>query len=412
MENLNLVKAFRQNQNLAFHYSNYNWFLAGCFLSETADWLNRMALNWLVFTLTDSPFYIGLVEFCRMVPILLFSVFGGVAADKWDKRKMLMVTQFGAMLTTLALAYAVNSGVESFAYLSFFIFVYGIFFAFEIPIRNAMIPTLIPKHAMTSGLSLYSATLNMSRIVGPAIAGIMLGIWSAPTLIFVNALSFVLGLSTLFIIRPVSEHRQIGRHLQFVTGIKEAVTYLKSHSIVFGVFILGIVPMVFGFPYTSLMPAFAKGVLHTGPEGFGLLLAISASGAVVTSILLGWGKYPFTKGRLFVGCIIGFGVGLILVSFSNVYLFALFFMFFVGMASQGYRIIERAIIQESIPDHIRGRILSIVMMDSGFIPLGNLLSGFLGEKIGVVATLCFMGIVCIKAALVATIINRRLITVD
>ncbi|ASS74022.1 hypothetical protein CIG75_02850 [Tumebacillus algifaecis] len=412
MGTLKIGNRVQKNRQLAFHYKNYNWFLAGSFLSETGDWLNRMALNWLVFTLTDSLLYIGLVEFCRMIPILVFSIFGGVAADKWERRKVIIVTQLGAMCTTVALGFVVLSGVSSFLYLAIFLLIYGMFLAFEIPVRNALMPNLIPKEAMTSGLSFFSATLNLSRIIGPAAAGILLGVWSAPTLIFLNALSFLVSIGTLLIIRPATDGVVAVRKQKFGASIKEALSFFRTHSIVFSVFVLGIVPMIFGFSYSTVMPAFAKDVLQLGPEGFGTLMSFAALGAILASVALGFGRYPLPKGWLMLVCIFLFGGGLVLVSLSSSYLWAVLSMFAIGLFSQAYRVIERVIIQETIPDRLRGRILSIVMMDSGFIPFGNLLIGFLGGKVGTVATLCTMGVICMFAVLGALLIKRQITTVQ
>lgn len=410
MENLNLVKAVKNNRQLAFHYRDYNWFIAGSFLSRTGDWFDRVALNWFVFTLTNSPLSVGIVEFCRLIPILFFSILGGIAADKWERRRVLIVIQTGAMAITFILGVSMLYGT-TLPLLVLLILLRGVFLAFEIPARNAFIPDLVPRDSMVSAISFFSATLNIARIIGPAIAGLLLSVWSPAVLILINAFSFIAVIGMLILIKTHQKRKVEGTTKQSEKGIKEAIGYLKEHPLILSVCILGLIPMIFGYPYTTLIPVFAEELLGVGPEGFGLLLSFAAIGSVVSSMMLGWGKNPFMKGKLFFGCICSFGVGLILFSVSHIYWLSLLLMFVIGVVSQGYSVTQRVIIQEIIPNRIRGRILSIVMMDSGFVPLGSLLVGFLGETRGPVFALFFMGCLCIVAACVTVAMNRQIVNI-
>lgn len=413
MAYLKVVRRIKQNKDLAFHYSNYNWFILGSFISRTGEWFDRVAINWFIFSVTGSPLNIAMVEFCRLFPIIIFSIFGGLAADRWERHKVLVVIQFGAMISTLVLAFLMYKGLESLFFFYLVIFIRGIFLAFEIPTRNALVSNLVPKIALASAISFFSATLNLSRVIGPALAGILLSFWSAPILILLNGISFMAVIGTLLLTQPSkskSNENKTNQDLKMKEGLKEVIKYLKLNPIVLGVFVLGVVPMIFGYPYSTLMPVFAKELLNVGPEGFGMLLSATALGAFLMSVLLGWGKYPFAKGWFLFTCICGFGAGIILFAFTNFYPLSLLVMFIIGVASQGYRIVERVIIQEIIPDHLRGRILSIVTMDSGLIPLGDLTIGFLGEKFGAVPALILMGSVCITTAVIVISLNRSILS--
>lgn len=397
---------------MSFRYANFNWFVVGSFFSRTGDWFDKLALNWFIFSITGSAFYIGLVEFFGLIPVLLFSVIGGVIADRWDRRKVLIISQVGAMICTFAIVLVLMK-FYSFILLSVLLFIRGIFLAIEIPARNAMIPNLVPKEAMTSAVSFFSTILNASRIVGPMLAGFLLGVYQAPILILINACSFLIVIYSLYKISPVEqEMTPQNSELGVVQGIREAIDYLRFHPFVLGVFILGTVPMIFGFPYSTLLPVFAKEILQAGPSGFGLLLSANAVGSVLCTLVLGWGVVKIPKGRLLFGCIVGFGAGLIFFAFSHWMMLSLLLMFLVGVFSMGYRIVERLIIQETIPDHMRGRILSIVMMDSGLVPLGNVVIGFCSVYIGPVLALCLMGGICILTASVVLLKNREVISVS
>lgn len=402
----------RSKEQIAFRYANFNWFVIGSFFSRTGDWFDRLALNWYIFNLTHSAFYIGLVEFFELIPVLLFSMVGGVMADRWERRKVLIFTQFGVMICTFAIAIVLFT-CYSFPLLAALLFLRGFFLSVEIPARNAMIPNLVPKQAMTSAVSLFSTILNTARMIGPMIAGLLLGVWEAPSLILVNAFSFIIVLASLFKIRLDEPLRdQTVQQLTLVQGIKEAVSYLRSQPMVLGVFVIGTVPMIFGFPYTTLLPVFAKELLEVGPSGFGMLLSATAVGSVVSTLLLGTGLVAVHKGRLLFGCVIGFGAGLIFFAFSKWFWLSLVLMFFVGVASMGYRIVERTIIQEMIPDHLRGRILSIVMMDTGLVPLGNVMIGFVAGVFGPVVSLAVMGGICILTATAVLMKNREIVAVS
>ncbi|MBO8163153.1 MAG: MFS transporter [Brevibacillus sp.] len=392
----------------AFRYANYNWFLLGSFLSRTGEWFDRVAFNWFVFSLTQSPFAVGLVEFARLIPVLFFSVLGGVAADRWDRRKLLIVTHAGAMVSTTALGLAVLWEVRSLYVLLAILLVRGMFLALEIPARHAFIPNLVPAAAMTSAVSIFSATLNTARIAGPAIAGVLLTVWSVSTLILINAGSYLAVIGTLLLIRSRSGQQESTGDFTVASGIGEALRFLRQHPLVLGVFLLGMVPMIFCYPYATLMPVFAKEVLDVGPQGFGLLLSTAACGSVCGSLVLVFGRYPLPKGKLFAICVGLFGGGVLLLSFSRLFWLSLMLMFFIGVVSQAYRIVERVIIQEAIPDQLRGRILSIVMIDAGLTPIGDLGIGFIAEHVGAAAALALMGGTALVVASAIMLVYRQI----
>ncbi len=395
-----------------FCHANYNWFIVGSLLSHVGDWFERLALSWLIFTLTNSALYISLIEVCRFAPILAFSLPAGVAADRWDRRRVLIITQVGAMLFTFAIAFVTLQGVPRMPLLAVLILLRGIFLAFEIPARQALIPNLVPPQEMGSAIALFTVSRSVSRIGGAAAAGLLLKYWEPPTLIAINAASFVAVIGTLVMIRPVSEQVRAISALSLIEGAREAGWYLKAHPLVMGVFVLGIAPLIFGFPYIAMMPVFAGELLQVGPEGFGMLLSVSAVGGAVGPLLMTWVNDPLARGLKFFLSICSFGLGLILFAFSRLYTLSLVIMFLVGLTSQGYRVLGRVIIQEMVPDRFRGRILSIVMMDAGLSPLGGVVVAYLAQTLGSTVALCAMGSVCIGTAVAVVAKNRRILSIQ
>lgn len=397
---------------MAIYYKEYNWFLAGSFISRTGEWFERIAINWLVFTLTKSAFYVGMIEFSRLFPILLFSLIGGVVADRWNRRHVLLAAQITAMIVTFGLAFIIYSGVEEIFYFIWLLFIRGICLAFELPARNALVPNLVPPKAMASGLSIFNGTLNLAGIIGSALAGILLLHLPIYSLIFLNCVSFLAVIFTIWIIKKGEiSSKSKEKPPPFLRGMGEIFHYLKKHKRMIGVLSLGLVPSIAGFPYTTLMPSFAEEILRVGSEGFGMLLSATACGSFFTAIFLSGGKYPFSKGKLSFLTVVGFGLTLILLSFSHYFLLSLFIMFLVGVLSQGFRVVDGVIIHEMIPDYLRGRMLSIRSLLNGLLPLGSLLCGYLAELIGVGNALSLMGMVCIGGAVLVLRFNKEIYSI-
>ncbi len=384
---------FQRPSRFALHSRTFRIFMSGSLVSRVADWMDLVALNWAVLQFTNSPLYLGLINACRLVPAFLLSVPAGILADRHDRRKLLIWIQTGMMLLTFCLGYIVE--VQQ----PFWIFVCivtlrAMLAAMDPPIRNAFVPNLVPEPSMTSAIAINTTVIHLSRIVGPALAGALLTVTEIENLFYLNAWGTLGVLCSLLMIRSVSCSKIYKKESNKGT-FRDAADYVRKQQSVQSLLILAIVPMVFGFPYTTMMPLFARDLLNLGPEGFGMLLAVSSIGALMGTAFLSTGHEIKGPGKWLVYSILGFGGSLLLFIGTTNVMIAGLAMFLAGLTSQTYRTISRITLQMHVPDQLRGRVLSIALMDRGFIPLGAILIGAVAGWTGTIWAGALMGIGCI-----------------
>lgn len=381
-------------------------FMAGGIVTQAGEWMTLVALNWAVLELTASPLYLGVINACRLVPAFVLSVPAGVLADRYDRRKLLISLQVGVMLSTFCVAYLLAAGVSFWPFAAA-VTLRSSLIAMDPPVRNALIPNLVPESCSASAIALNAGARNVSRIAGPAIAGALLAVMEVADVMWISAWSIAAVLLSLLAVRPISDREKLPRG-GTKADIQEAVAYIKKDSSVQSLLILAVVPMVFGFPYTAMMPLFAKDLVGLGPEGFALLLSSTAVGALVGSAWLSLGREAGGAGRWLVCSIIGFGLSLLLFMATRTLVTAVAATFLVGLTSQTYRTMSRIVLQAEVPDRLRGRIISIALMDRGFIPLGAILIGAIAGWVGTLWAGVFMGAGCIAVTLAVLAVRRQI----
>lgn len=368
--------------------------------------MDYTALNWAVLQLTDSPFHLGLINACRLVPAFLFSVPAGVMADRYDRRKLLILVQLGMMLLTFALAYQLEAS-RAFWPFALIVTARSVLSAMDPPIRNALISNLVSPDRLASAIAMNTAVINLSRIIGPLCAGMLLSAFPIHSIFWIYGWSTAAVLATLLLLRP-EKGREQNRKRTDKGDIREAAEYIRNNPSVQSLLILAVVPMLFGFPYSSMMPLFAEELLQLGPEGFGLLLAVTAAGALAGSAWLSLGRGVRCAGKWLVCSIIVFGLSLLLFTFSAHIVPAAVFLFAAGTAGQIYRTMSRITLQTEVPDRLRGRMMSIALMDRGFIPLGALGIGALAAMAGARWAGIAMGLGCIVVTLLVVSLRRQI----
>ncbi|MDQ0219300.1 MFS transporter [Peribacillus cavernae] len=398
---------FQKSSSFALHSRTFRIFMSGSLVTRVGDWMDLVALNWAVLQLTNSPLHLGLMNACRLAPTFLLSVPAGILADRYDRRKLLIWLQIGMMLLTFCLGYLIEAR-QSFWLFAFIVTLRSMLAAMDPPIRNALVPNLVPQSSMASAIAINTMVINLSRIIGPAIAGALLAIIDIANLFYINAWGTLGVLFSLLMIRtdsfPTPDKKE-GEN----TTLREAADYVKNQPSIQSLLILAIVPMVFGFPYTTMMPLFARDLLNLGPEGFGMLLSVSSIGAIVGTTWLSLGKEIKGTGKWLIYSIMGFGFSLLLFIGTKNLFVAGTAMFLVGLTSQTYRTLSRITLQMHVPDRLRGRILSIALMDRGFIPLGALLIGAIATWAGTLWAGGVMGLGCIVTTSVIVIRRRQIL---
>jgi MFS family permease len=391
--------------HFALRSRSFGIFAAGYLISQAGEWMTLVALNWAVLEFTGSALYLGLINACRMVPAFLLSVPAGVLADRSDRRKLLILLQAGTMLSTFCVGYLLAAD-SPFWPLAVVVTLRSVLMAMIIPVRNALIPNLVPESQVASAVAVDSGVRNISRIVGPAIAGTLLAVMEVADVFWISACSIVAVLLSLFVVHPESDRSAASNNMK--ADIQEAVVYVKNSPVVQSLLILAVVPMVFAFPYTAMMPLFAEDLLQLGPEGLGVLLSVAAAGALVGSAWLSLGSETEGAGKWLVCSIIGFGLFLLLFMTAETLITAAVLMFLVGLASATYRTISRVTLQTRVPDRLRGRILSIALMDRGLMPLGAILIGAVAEWAGALWAGMVMGGGCVAVTLAVLAARRQI----
>lgn len=384
----------------------FGLFLVGSLVSWVGDWMDLAALNWAVLELTGSPLDLGLINACRLVPVFALSIPAGILADRSDRRRLLLVLQFAltAMTIVVGALFAVRAPFWAFAAA---VTLRSSLAAMVLPIRNALLPNLVDRPSLAAAVAVQTAGMNVSRIIGPVLAGWLLTVADVEAVFWINAASFLVVIATTWVIRPAA---MTARRSASTVGedLREALAYVRGHRLVRALLLLAIVPMIFGFPFTALMPLFARDLYGTGPEGFGLLLSLSAIGALGGAMWLSFFGRNDHIGIRLLGSIALFGAALLYCSSVEHFTWAAAGMIVVGWSSQSYRTLSRITLQAELPDELRGRVLSIALLDRGFIPLGAVMLGAIAEATGTRTAMIVMGGGCLVLPVVAVALDRRL----
>jgi MFS transporter, DHA1 family, staphyloferrin A biosynthesis exporter len=405
---IELTTKRKELKSFALYYNNFKVYTLGSLITRIGDWMDLVALNWAVLQFTGSAFYLGMISACRLLPVFTMSIPAGVLADRYNKRTLLLCLETGYMILTLILALLLlHSG--PFWLFTLVVTLRSVFSTMGLTVRNAFIPSLVPSVALNSAIALNATIANLSGIVGPALAGFLL-IFIAPSTIFgISALTSLAVIASILWVRPIrmlskSKERE---SLSFV----EAFNFIRSNSLVKSLLGLAIVPMLFGFPYTNMMPVFSKELLEVGPDGLGLLLGIAGAGALTASASLSWLKIGESQGKILVISSIGFGIALTLFAFTRRLEIALITMYAVGLLGQTYRTMSRITLQQAVPEHLIGRVLGIALMDRGFIAIGAIFIGWLVSYAGGFAAVLVMGLGTVGMTLLIVLLNHKILKI-
>jgi MFS family permease len=380
---------------------NYRLFFFGQVVSLVGTWITTTATNWLIYRLTGSALMLGTVGFAGQFPAFLFGPIAGIFVDRWDRHRLLIVTQTLSMLQSFALAALVFSGRITLEWIVVLSVCQGLVNSFDMPARQAFLLTMIErKEDLSNAIALNSSMVNLARLLGPSIAGVMIALTGEGVCFFIDGVSYVGVIAGLAMMRiPRREAAPAQRFnpvRQFTEGFSYAFGFRPIRSIMI---LLALVSLV-GVPYSVLMPVFAATVFEGGPRTLGVLMGASGCGALLGALWLAQRKSVIGLGRVIPIASGMFGAGLIAFSFTHVLWLALpclvvaGFGFVVQMAS------SNTVIQTIVDDEKRGRVMSFYMMAFlGTAPFGSLIAGWLSSRIGAAETLLLGGACCVAGAL-------------
>ena len=385
----------------ALAYRNYRLFFGGQVVSLVGTWITTTATNWLVYRLTGSPFLLGVVGFAGQFPAFLLGPFAGIVVDRWDRHRLLVVTQTISMVQSFALAALVLSGRITLEWIVALSIVQGLVNAFDMPARQSFLLTMIEnKGDLGNAIALNSSMVNLARLVGPSIAGVVIATAGEGWCFLIDGVSYVAVIVALLRMRiarraaaPISRGSAFQ---QFTEGFAYAFGFRPIRSIIV---LLAIVSLV-GVPYSVLMPVFATSSFHGGPHTLGILMTASGCGALLGALWLANRRSVIGLGRVIAVSSGLFGVGLITFSFTRVLWLAIPCLIVAGFGFMVQMASSNTVIQTIVEDGKRGRVMSFYMMAFlGTAPFGSLIAGWLSSRIGAAHTLQAGGACCMAAAL-------------
>jgi MFS family permease len=346
--------------------------------SSVGQWMQQIALGWLAIVMTDSPAFVGIVTFCAGLPYIVVAPLGGSLIDRLDRRRLMLACQALAVLLAVAMAGDVMSGVVQPWHLALAAFLNGSLQALLAPTQQSLVPGLVPREDLTNAVGLMSAGQNMTRVIGPSVAGIVIGALGVGPTFLVQAIAIVAAFVLVWtILLPPRVPRGSGS-----SGVFEGIRLIASRPDLRGLFLLAAIPTFFIFPYLGFLNIFARDILRIGAGGLGLLMAVSGSGAVVGALMVASSARSEGAGRLLIWLTIIYGVVLTGVAASRSLWITLPLLFISGLIGSAFFSGNNVLLQHRISDEVRGRVMATYMLTWGLMPLGSLPMGMLAGRIG------------------------------
>lgn len=363
-------------------------------VSLIGTWIQAVAQSWLVFQLTNSAFLLGVVGFLSSIPIFLLSLFGGVLADRMNKRNILIATQTAFMFLAFLLAVLTQLKLITPIQIMLIAVLNGVVMAFDAPSRQAVIVELVGREHLFNAITLNSVAFNSSRIIGPALAGVLVATIGMSGCFYINGISFLAVIIALFLIRADNNIKN-DRNNKALKDLKDGLIFIKDNRLILILITMTGVMSLFGISYVILMPIFANDILKVGMQGLGVLMSAAGFGALIGALTLArLGDFKY-KGKSLILSTLVFSFSLILFSLSKIYLLSLIALIFMGGSSVTATAIINTLLQTKVPDAFRGRVMSGFMLTfAGIMPFGNLIAGSLAQALGVSFAVLISGILC------------------
>jgi MFS family permease len=368
-------------------------YIIGSLISDTGTWMQVMAQGWVMSTLTNKAIMLGLVNLAAGLPTLALTMIGGSAADRFDKRKILIATQIAQIAFALALGWLVFIGQIQIWHVIFFAALLGVSIAFEMPAISALVPELVKREQIASAVALDRSVFHGSRLIGPSLAGLFVGWWGAASAFFANAFSFLALIIALISLprRPVGTEEEEEKRR---SGIMEGFRYVRSDRTILSMIVLIALTTIFIFPTISVMlPLYVRNVLQLGPDSMGWLMATSGTGAFLGSLgLLSIAREKRLK--FMSGNVLAIAAGVFFMSRSHSFLLTACSMGILAIALSMNFGLANTIVQEHAPSHLRGRVSAVFGLSFfGLMPIAGLIVTGFSDLIGMRTALAIASVI-------------------
>ncbi|MHC2993109.1 MFS transporter [Pontibacter sp. HJ8] len=393
----------------ALHYRNYRLFFVGQGISLIGTWMQQIALSWLVYRLTDSVFLLGAVTFSSQIPSFILGPFAGVIADRFERRKVLLVTQGLSMLQASTLAVLVLTETIQIWHVLTLSAVLGTINAFDMATRQAFVVQMVDQREdLSNAIALNSSMFNMARLVGPSIAGVLIAAVGEGMCILINAVSYIAVISSLLLMR-LKPFERVVTDRKVWQSLQEGLAYTYNFAPIRALILIVALISLFGMPFSVMLPVFARDILHGDANTLGFLMGATGVGALAGAMFLAQRKSVVGLGRVILFTMPLFGVALLAFSFSTVLFVSLLLMLFVGFGMIVTMASCNTLLQTLVEDDKRGRVMSLYATAfMGMAPIGSMLSSSLAEIIGVSYTLAGCGLLCALSAIPFALQRTRL----
>ncbi len=392
----------------ALRIRDFRHFWMSQILSLSGTWMQHVAIGWLVYDMTSSPFYLGLTMTMLSAPIMIFSLFGGIFADRHSKRNILIGTQALSMVPAVVFGIMSNMQILQLWHVLILVTMIGTLGAFDIPARQAFFVEMVGKGNLLNAIALNSAAFNGARIVGPLLAGLIIARINLEACFYINAVSFLPSICVMYTIRNRGVGNVTGRS-SIMKELVEGLSFIRNQKDILFIFVTISMLSLFGIPYSSFLPVIAEDVLKTGAEGLGRLGGASGAGAFIAAMVIAV-KGQIERRVIYMSyAILSASLSILLLTFSSGEWFSLFVLLFTGFGIVSFLANANNFIQQNVPDEIRGRVMSAyILVFLGMSPLGNMIIGTIADHIGTMNALRISATICIATAL-CFVKNRRYI---
>ncbi|MDC0034835.1 MFS transporter [Chloroflexi bacterium] len=409
----NPASKFRVSNMLdALSYRDFRWVWIGSFVSFMAMNMQMITRSWLILRVTDdSPLALSLVTLTFALPMTVVAPFAGALADRFSRKKLIIFSQIGSGLFTLFLGTLDFIGVVNFWHIMLIGIFNGSLMSINMPSRQAIISDIVPDSKLMNAISLNFSSMNLTRVAGPALAGFLILLLDTSGVFFVIAVIYAFAAITIGMVhyspnRETKTGKNVGR------DVLDGIRYVFTTPSLRGLFIMSFIPVIFGFSFMALIPAWAKEALAIESDGLGILLMLMGIGATIgTLILSSIGNIP-RRGMVMLGASLTWGISLAIFAQITSFSVAIPFLIFIGLTSSMYMSLNMTMMQTKADPEMRGRTMSIAMMTFGMMPLSAVPFGTIAEKIGTADSLTISGILLAVFTIGFAIINKTFRKMD
>jgi MFS family permease len=396
MKQVSKLSVFR-----AFRSRNYFLYFIGRAVTQFGTWMQRTAVIWVIYSITHSAFMVGVTIFAEQFPAFLFSFAGGVVADRYDRFRVIRITQFSSMIQAVLLALLVYTGHMVVWEILTLSIILGIINAFDIPARQSLVHVVVADPSdLPNAVSLTTATASLAQLVGPALSGIVLSAWGAPVCFLINAASFGGVIVSLILMkRPVWQHKKSGKTM--LGEFSEGFDYIRKTPAIGQIILMVAIASLLVMPYNTVLPVFAKVIFKGGASTYGYITSFVGVGGLLGTIFIASRKPDTHLRRILFISTIAMGVGLICFALIRNFPVAMLFAAMTGFGGIIQYTVCNIIVQSESEPHMRGRAIGILFMAIfGMLPVGSLLVGAVSQRVGAPATVLGQGVIAIILALV------------